>query len=262
MEEEGRAHTVLSPTVPSISHSSQLTAHSSQLTAHSSQLTAHSSQLTAHSSQLTAALMGCGSSHADDEETVVKAPKSKSWKRDLDYKPIHSAIRWNKPVDEIKRLLVSVEAVNCIDASNGNRPIHIAAQNGHFEALQLLISKRADANAHNLRGNTALHMAVGYEYFDCAMLLIESGGLAAALNTAGFPAINGVDGSGSMGVAALKCAKTSTDVWHAFELCEEKIGEVRRDQFFRAGVQTKRTLGEAWTVELQDRFRGIAQRAA
>ncbi|KAJ1417580.1 ankyrin repeat-containing domain protein, partial [Ochromonadaceae sp. CCMP2298] len=71
------------------------------------------------------------------------------------------------------------------DAGNGNQPIHIAAQNGHFEALQLLISKRADANAKNLKGNTPIHMSVGYDYFECAMLLIEAGGKPMATNVAG-----------------------------------------------------------------------------
>mmetsp|Transcript_31101 Transcript_31101/g.68571 ORF Transcript_31101/g.68571 Transcript_31101/m.68571 type:complete len:207 (+) Transcript_31101:177-797(+) len=205
--------------------------------------------------------MGCTSSQDDGDESVVEAPKSKPWKKPLDFKPIHSAIRWNKPVDEIRRLLVSLEAVNCVDAGNGNQPIHIAAQNGHFEALQLLISKRADANAKNLKGNTPIHMSVGYDYFECAMLLIEAGGKPMATNVAGFAAINGLEGDRTIGVAALKSAKTSTDVWHAFELCEEKIGEVRKVEFVKAGVQTKRALGEAWTAELQDRFKGITQRA-
>jgi ankyrin repeat protein len=51
-------------------------------------------------------------------------------KKELDFKPIHSAVRWNKPINEVKELLVSEEAVNCVDVGNGNSPIHIAAQNG------------------------------------------------------------------------------------------------------------------------------------
>lgn len=178
-------------------------------------------------------------------------------KKEVNFKPIHSAIRWNKPLDEIEKLLVSLEAVNSVDSNNGNRPVHIAAQNGHFETLQLLINKGADLNAQNAKGNTPIHMAVGYDYYECAMLLIEAKADPLMKNTAGFPAQNGIDGDKTLGLAALVSAKTGDDVVFALDLCEQRIEEVNKSNFVAAGLKTKKTLGDEWTAAIQDRFKGI-----
>ena len=42
---------------------------------------------------------------------------------------------------------------------NGNRPLHIASQNGHYAIVKQLIDLGVDLNAQNNSGNTALHMA-------------------------------------------------------------------------------------------------------
>ena len=43
-------------------------------------------------------------------------------------KKIHSAIRWNKPLGELD--LICTDQVAHEDPRNGNRALHIAAQNG------------------------------------------------------------------------------------------------------------------------------------
>jgi ankyrin repeat protein len=213
--------------------------------------------------------MGCGNS----KENVAVASKpitappavildsaaeaTPGVKKEVNFKPIHSAIRWNKPLSEIEALLTSLEAVNCVDSNNGNCPIHIAAQNGHFETVQLLIKRGADLNVQNAKGNTPIHMAVGYDYYETAMLLIENKADPEIKNAAGFCARNGIDGDKTLGMAALVSAKTTDDVNHALELCEEQIDEVNKAGFVSAGLKTKKALGPDWTPAVQERFKEI-----
>lgn len=130
--------------------------------------------------------MGGGSSKPSDSAVVAAPAKSTgSGKTPGDFKRVHSAVRWNKPTDEIAGLLSSKEDVNCSDDRNGNQPIHIAAQNGHYDIIGLLLTKGADVNAVNGKGNTPLHMAIEYDYYDSAMRLIEAGAKRDVLNAAG-----------------------------------------------------------------------------
>ena len=61
------------------------------------------------------------------------------------------------------------------DAATGNRPIHIACQNGHQSVAKMLIDANADVNAQNNNGLTALHMSVEYDYYWTSQLLLTSG---------------------------------------------------------------------------------------
>jgi ankyrin repeat protein len=207
--------------------------------------------------------MGCSNSkEVVQSEKPLPAPEMvpvvvESAPREINFKPIHSAVRWNKPIEDIESLVFNADAANCVDSVNGNRPIHIAAQNGHFEVLQLLLNKGAELNAKNVKGNTAIHMAVGYDYYECAMLLIEAGADPLLPNEAGFPANTGIDGDKTLGLAALACAKNAEDVAYAFDLCEERIDEVNKSHFVAFGMKTKKSLGPEWKQELQDRLKAI-----
>ena len=66
-------------------------------------------------------------------------------------KKIHSAIRWNKPLGELAALIASMDQANCKDPRNGNRALHIAAQNGFTPVCKLLIAKGAEVNAVNMK---------------------------------------------------------------------------------------------------------------
>lgn len=212
--------------------------------------------------------MGCGNSKENvsvASKPAVVPPQSTatpdptpSAKKEVNFKPIHSAIRWNnKPLDEIEKLLDSPEAVNSVDSANGNRPIHIAAQNGHFEIVQMLIAKGAELNVQNAKGNTPIHMAVGYDYYETAMLLIEAKADPLIKNTAGFAAKNGIDGDKSLGLAALVSAKNTDDVTYALDMCEEHLDELNKAGFVSAGLKTKKNLGNDWTPEVQERFKAL-----
>ncbi len=213
--------------------------------------------------------MGCGQSSASVPTNDKKATPTElvatsgesgnltNEAQEVNFKPIHSAVRWNKPVDEVEQLLVSPAAVNCIDESNGNRPIHIASQNGHNDLVKLLIRKKADLMVKNMKGNTALHMAVGYDYYETALLLMNAGADAEALNDSGVAAKFGLEGDKAIGIAALAAASSHSDVVHAFTLCDQVIEKLNKVNFIQAGLKAKKSLGDQWTSDLQDKFKEI-----
>mgnify|MGYP006101873831 FL=1 len=130
--------------------------------------------------------------------SLKKSQKTKSTPRALteeDTKKIHSAIRWNKPLGTLAYLITDAERANCEDRRNGNRPIHIAAQNGFAGICKLLLAKGAAVDARNAKGNTGLHMALGYDYHECAELLVSLGGAdPTVVNLDGHRAKNGLEG--------------------------------------------------------------------
>jgi len=220
--------------------------------------------------------MGCGKSipeSSDKPDTIQKSEQtaaivptsvhvvtSVADNKEVNFKPIHSAIRWNKPINEIEVLLTSPAAVNCADSNNGNCPVHIAAQNGHNDIIKLLIEKNADLNVKNAKGNTGIHMAVGYDYYDAASMLIKAGADENLTNDLGFPSHLGLEGDKAMGIAALICAQSASDVDNAFVMCEAKIECLNKINFVSAGLKAKKNLGGFWTTEHQEIFKKITSR--
>ena len=199
--------------------------------------------------------MGSGASQPDDWSELEPAVKR------INHKPIHTAIRWNKKSNEEMTVLLSTEeAVSCVDKSNGNRPIHIAAQNGHLNIIKLLIDKKADLNVKNLKGNTAIHMAVGYDYYEAAKMIITAGGDPNITNNKGYPAHLGLDGDKSMGIAALFSASSGDEIISAFTLCEQQLSCTNKPNFIAAGLKAKKQVGDQWTEHLQNRFKDITNR--
>merc|ERR1719498_492368 len=111
----------------------------------------------------------------------------------------HSAIRWGKPIEELEPLVTDVD---CQDSGNGNRPIHIAAQNGHLEIVKWLIGKKCNVDAQNSTGATALHMAVAYDSYFVVEALLAGHADSTIKNQAGNESITGLDGD-----------KTGSDAW-------------------------------------------------
>lgn len=175
----------------------------------------------------------------------------------ISFKTIHSAIRWQKPISEVECLLTSEEAVNIEDTGNGNVPLHIAAQNGHIDHVQLLIRKKANVNLRNKKGNTPLHMAIGYDYIDCAEALLAAGADAEITNDAGHPAKRGIDGDKCIPAIRLALASSTIEAAAALEECSKNVSELDKAGFVSTGLKTKKNLGEQWTKELQDSFKEI-----
>ena len=187
----------------------------------SCEISQHNTQTTAHRCSHK---MGCGASTGSPSEA----------------KKLHSKIRWfNKDetndekqvrLNDIIALLGSMEIP---DAQNGNVAIHIASQNGHFEVVDLLISKGAKLSPKNRGGNTrecllfcvdsflgvhfynhcfrstkyelttfifffcslALHMATEYDFGQVCLLLRAKGADPLIKNAEGCSAETGIEGT-------------------------------------------------------------------
>lgn len=201
--------------------------------------------------------MGCGKS----KEAEVVIPSTPINGDAVDYKKIHSAVRWNRPMSEIKALMTSKNAINCVDSANGNCPIHIAAQNGHLEIVELLIKLDCKLDEVNCKGNTALHMAVEYDYYQVSQSLIAAGANIALNNQSGFPATKGIEGGKSLAGCAFYSAKTIQEIKHAFTMLNDSdnLG-LDKAAYVSLGMKHKKNFGSEWTSELQANFKDILQK--
>lgn len=134
--------------------------------------------------------MGCGASSSD--------PSSGGKVTTL-----HSKIRWFNPEDSTDDKQLRLEAIikllpkfiNTTDAQNGNVALHLASQNGHFEIVDLLISRGAKLNPKNFNGNTPLHMSMEYGFDKVSTLLLQKGADPSITNDEGFEAGKGIEGT-------------------------------------------------------------------
>eukprot|EP00747_Dinoflagellata_sp_TGD_P029698 gnl/TRDRNA2_/TRDRNA2_134099_c0_seq1.p1 gnl/TRDRNA2_/TRDRNA2_134099_c0~~gnl/TRDRNA2_/TRDRNA2_134099_c0_seq1.p1 ORF type:complete len:276 (-),score=72.55 gnl/TRDRNA2_/TRDRNA2_134099_c0_seq1:63-890(-) len=120
---------------------------------------------------------------------------------------IHSAVRWGKSWEEVGKVITDVgcnleQALAAEDPQNGNRMLHISAQNGHYELTQQIVVKKADLSAQNGKGQTPLHMSIEYDFYFQSKYLLDKGANPKATNGDGVEAILGIDGK-----------KTGTDAW-------------------------------------------------
>lgn len=76
-------------------------------------------------------------------------------------------------MEDIVKTLVTSEDVN--RELSGRPPLHIAADYGHTEVVDYLISKGADVNAVDKHGFTPLLCACYEGHRDCAELLLNKG---------------------------------------------------------------------------------------
>lgn len=210
--------------------------------------------------------MGCTSSKdapADDKNAPTSVPEPASKSVDTEeievlWKPLHSAIRWNKSVEEVDALITSDDMANARDTGNGNYPLHIAAQNGHMDLVKLLLERKADINAQNNKLNTPLHMSLSYDYIEVSEYLISNGADGNIENASGIPARKGIDGDKCLPAVYLGEAQTTQDLLEAFKMCEEGLGDLDKASFACLGIRLKKSLGpEIWTSEVQEKLKGV-----
>lgn len=135
--------------------------------------------------------MGCGASSESDPASGGKATT------------LHSKIRWFNAEDEPEAKQARLQQIihllpkhmNSKDAQNGNVALHIAAQNGHYEVVDLLLSRGASPSPKNRNGNTPLHMAMEYDFKEVSELLIRKGADTKAKNDEGNEAATGIEGT-------------------------------------------------------------------
>ena len=211
---------------------------------------------TPHDAPVTRPLTASSSASVRSKTVTPSSVAAKDLDNPDKYKEIHSAIRWNKPLEEIRSMIGGKEnLVNISDPKNGNRPIHIAAQNGHLEILQYLVSNKADINVVNLKGNTALHMAIEYDYVEASKFLIDSGADLDIKNSSEFPAYKGIEGTKTFELISLSMAKTKEEVLVAFKNIEKARDPLEKSSIVSAGLKAKKTLGPAWTDDVQAKFK-------
>jgi len=206
--------------------------------------------------------MGCGSSVQQEtapEKYNASQGSGGGNKDDELFKKIHSAVRWDKLL-EVKKLVTDADKANINDTGNGNKPIHIAAQNGHFEIVKFLLDAGADINSKNGKGNTAVHMSVGYDYYHISKYLIENGADPNMTNDLGHLAIRGLEGDKSMPFAQFVSALTGAEVLEALENCDKNIEVLDKVVFAGSGLRLKKNLGSEWTDEIQSKFKAICQK--
>jgi hypothetical protein len=183
---------------------------------------------------------------------------------------IHSAVRWGKPLEELKSLgLKDRTGADAQDEKNGNTALHIAVQNGHFEIVNFLVGElNCSVDLQNKVGNTALHMGVEYDYYKINQILIGAGADQVVENAEGAKAITGLSGS-KVGqeawdnpVTILKTVKDDLDelneVFKALE--NASVEDIKKEELVRVGMAKKREL-KAWKDgEFQPRFMKIVSK--
>jgi len=182
---------------------------------------------------------------------------------------VHSAIRWNKPVEEIESAVSDsgvplATALGAKDPKNGNQCIHIAVQNGHASLVRYLVENKADVNGANNKGQTPLHMSVEYDFYFLSKYLMESGANPKATNAAGHQAIQGLEGTKTgkeawdQPVTILRAAGDDpSELNQAFEALEAADpGSIDKGSLAQAGMQKKKACKQHWD---KDRFVKLMQ---
>jgi len=183
---------------------------------------------------------------------------------------IHSAIRWGKTEEEVKAVVTScgfstLQAVDCVDAKNGNRTLHIAAQNGHLDLTKMLVNCKADMNAQNFKGQSALHMSVEFDMYFQSKFLIDSGASKTLKNESGCEAIYGIEGE-KKGADAwdspLTILKSATNkeefkaAFDALESCDTSLFD--KASLAMTGMRKKKLHKDEWDparfTEIMKRF--------
>ncbi|GMI23793.1 hypothetical protein TeGR_g9814, partial [Tetraparma gracilis] len=185
----------------------------------------------------------------------------------VDWKAVHSIVRWNKPLEEIAEVVLTPEHCNCVDTKNGNYPIHIAAQNGHTDLVIWLVENGAKTNVQNGTGQTAMHMSTSYDYDGVTDYLRAQSANFDIENWNGHPAKFGIDGEKNPDdpFVMLETCATTEDAMKALDAVEmaamQDPASIDKSKFAMTGMQLKKgnksLAKELWTPECQAKFAGL-----
>eukprot|EP00944_MAST-04C_sp_MAST-4C-sp1_P006812 g6812.t1 len=152
--------------------------------------------------------------------------------------------------------------INSVDSKNGNYPLHIAAQNGHKEVVELLVKNGAKVNAQNGTGTTPLHMALEYDYWFISKFLMENGADGSIKNEDGNTAESGIGGERTINdfVAALTSAHNLEELEFALEkLAAQKDPPIDKAALVQGGMAKKRSAKDIWSKDIQAKFMKLVQ---
>mmetsp|Transcript_37335 Transcript_37335/g.92314 ORF Transcript_37335/g.92314 Transcript_37335/m.92314 type:complete len:227 (+) Transcript_37335:48-728(+) len=178
-------------------------------------------------------------------------------------KTVHSAIRWNK-LGEVNEMVNCAALANLKDSGNGNTCLHIAAQNGHYDLVKLLVNKGATVNSQNKGGQTALHMAVSYDLDEVCEFLLSKGADDSVVNEDGFMAKFGLGGEKDVTsvagmMEAFKAAATTEALLAALTNLVAKAPELDKATFASSGLRMKKDKKEVWSPAVQAMFVAVMQ---
>ena len=88
--------------------------------------------------------------------------------------PVFSRCRWHRMEDFMRRIDDPKFDINTVDSCE-NSLLHIAAQNGHLDIVQILLERGIDVDAQNCSGQTALHFSKFYGYKSIYYMLKVTG---------------------------------------------------------------------------------------
>ena len=157
---------------------------------------------------------------------------------------------------------------NVQDRKNGNRPLHIAAQNGHLELVKFLVGAGADVNAQNAGGQTAMHMATSYDIDAVVKVLNDAGADGSIVNNDGYAAKWGLAGekdptSANYFVEQFQGASDEATLARCLDelLKKAEAGEVDKQKFPAIGLKVKKAnaASGAWTPAVQAKFVAVVQ---
>ena len=152
--------------------------------------------------------------------------------------------------------------VNSVDSKNGNYPLHIAAQNGHKDVVELLVKNGGKVNAQNGTGTTPLHMALEYDYWFISKFLMENGADGSIKNEDGNTAESGIGGERTINdyVAALTSAHNLEELEFALEkLAAQKEPAIDKAALVQGGMAKKRSSKDIWSKDIQGKFMKLVQ---
>lgn len=142
--------------------------------------------------------------------------------------------------------------------------LHIAAQNGHFDIVKLLVSRGADVNCMNNGGQTPMHMAVSYDLDDVRDYLLSKGADDTIKNEEGFEARHGLGGEKDASsvpgmMETFKTAESEGALCAALDALAGRATELDKATFASTGLKMKKNKKEIWTGEVQAKFVAVMQ---
>jgi ankyrin repeat protein len=117
------------------------------------------SYLSARYSKNRALILAAQAGHAEIIDLLLKEKAEVNVYLENYHTPLFQVITQNK-MDAFKKLLVNADINLDQEDKEGVIPILLAAYNGHFEMIKLLVANKANFTIRNMDGKTALDMAV------------------------------------------------------------------------------------------------------
>jgi TonB family protein len=119
--------------------------------------------------------------------------------------PIHDAVKAGD-LAKVQALLKENPKLVLIGIDNGEKPLHLAAMNGHKDVAELLLANKAEVNAKTDSGYTPLHMAAVKGYKDMVELLLANKAEVNARDSVGYTPLHLAARKGHKDVAELLLA--------------------------------------------------------